>query len=386
MAINQAGAHQTFQQLFSCGDRRFGRHRSLVIKPFQQHDKFIAAHAGQGVFSAQGAGQTRRDLAQQAVADQMAKAVVDGFKVIQVDKQQRAQGVIAQFTIHGVLQAVDQQTAIGQAGEFIAKGQALDLTLVALTLGDVRDAHANQRRLTGHAHQTHFARQPTAHTVAVQPLEHWRLTIQRAAQINSASLRGQPTVSLFVGAQVENLLAEQLFTAVTQQAQGIFIALDHRTTEVKQQNGLGGMFNHGAVTRFGLQTLADVFHQQHKHTNTAGAVAHGAQTDAGMHQALVRPAKALFQLKTFALTAMHLIQQRLFKLQVIGKGQAFPGAAQQLLAGAVEDAAKLLIDLLPGKAGAGQGHANQRRFKEQAQAFVAFAQLLFGVFARADVL
>ena len=45
-----------------------------------------------------------------------------------------------------------------------------------------------------------------------------------------------------------------------------------------------------------------------------------------------------------------------------------------------------MVDLLPGKVRAGQGHTDQRRLEEQTQTLIPFAQLLLGVFTRTDIL
>ena len=43
----------------------------------------------------------------------MTEAIVDRLEVIQIDEQQRAQAALTILAIHGVLQAIEQQAAIG---------------------------------------------------------------------------------------------------------------------------------------------------------------------------------------------------------------------------------------------------------------------------------
>ena len=65
----------------------------------------------------------------------MAEAVVDPLEVVDVDQQQ-AQGRAA-LLFKVLLQAADKGQAVAQAGEAVAKGQALDALLGALALADV---------------------------------------------------------------------------------------------------------------------------------------------------------------------------------------------------------------------------------------------------------
>lgn len=120
-----------------------------MAQSFEQHHELVTAETRQGVFSAQLTSQACGHLDQQGVANQMAQAVVDRLEMIQIDEQQRAQAALAILPVHGVLQTIEQQAAIGQAGQFVAVGQALDLALVALTFGDIGDAGANQQTLPG---------------------------------------------------------------------------------------------------------------------------------------------------------------------------------------------------------------------------------------------
>src|SRR3989344_6142356 len=222
----------------------------------------------------------------------MTEAVADRLEVIQVDEQQGAQGVFALLTVHRMLQAVEQQTPIGQTGEFIAERQSLNFTLITLTFGNIGDAAANQHRLTGHAYQTYLARNLSPFAVAVQPVKYWRLTVHCPLQVNLTQLSRKLAIGLFVRAQIKYALAGDFLAAITQQTQGIVVALDQRSVEIEQQDRLRRILDDGAVARLGLQALADVFDKQQKHAHPTGAVAHRTQADTGVHQAAVGPTGA----------------------------------------------------------------------------------------------
>ena len=52
----------------------------------------------------------------------MIMRVVEGLEVVQVEKQQCAMVVAALAGCHGLVQMVQQQTAVGQAGEGVVEG------------------------------------------------------------------------------------------------------------------------------------------------------------------------------------------------------------------------------------------------------------------------
>src|SRR3989338_5998277 len=143
----------------------------------------------------------------------MTETVVDRLEVIQIDEQQGAQGIFALLTVHRMLQAVEQQTSIGQTGEFIAERQSLNFTLITLTFGNIGDAAANQHRLTGHAHQAYLAWNLSPFTVAVQPIKYWRFTVHCPLQVNLTQLSRKLAIGLFGRAQIKHTLAGAFLAA-----------------------------------------------------------------------------------------------------------------------------------------------------------------------------
>ncbi|MDT4836609.1 hypothetical protein FQZ97_703160 [compost metagenome] len=107
------------------------------MQPFEHEHEFVAAEAGQGVLLAHMAAQALGHLLQQLVAHIVAEGVVEILEVVQIDEQQGAVQLVASALRQGMLQAVEQQAAVGQAGEQVVEGQAVDLREVLLVLADV---------------------------------------------------------------------------------------------------------------------------------------------------------------------------------------------------------------------------------------------------------
>ncbi len=69
----------------------------------------------------------------------MAEPIVDTLEVIQVQKQQRAVTPMALSSRQRALEAIQQQAPIGQIGQHIVVGAAMDLLLGTLALREVLD-------------------------------------------------------------------------------------------------------------------------------------------------------------------------------------------------------------------------------------------------------
>ncbi|MCY1285441.1 hypothetical protein D9M70_343770 [compost metagenome] len=376
---DDVAAVQALQQLVAhLGGQLAGLFRS-VGQGLQQHHELVAAEARQGVLVAQAAGQARGDFPQQGVAHRVAEAVVDRLEVVQVDEQQGAAARFAQLAGHGVLQAVEEQAPVGQAGEFVAEGQALDFALVALPFGDVGDAQADQRpAFAGQAHQTHLAGADTAVHIAHQPVEGGRVALERCAGVGIAHLPRRPAVGLLRRAEGGGHVAVELLAGQAEQARGVLVGLDYAVLRIEQQDRLGRVLHQGAVACLGLVPGADVLHQRQQGVELAIQVAHAAHVDPRMHGAAGALDEALVQLVTVALAAAHLFEQGFLCGAVLGQGHAHPVDAAQLVAGAAEDAAELVVDLFPALVRGAQGHAHQRRLEEQVQVLVALVLQAFG--------
>ncbi len=209
MAVHQTGFHQALEQLLADFGGVLSGHLRLFGERLKEHHEFVAAQPRQGVLGAQAGRQACGDFAQQGVADRVAEAVVDRLEVVEVDEQQRAEALLALLAVHRVLQPVEQQAPVRQAGQLVAVGQPLDLALVALALGNVGDAQAQQRLFAaGQAHQANLARAHATGTVADQPVEHRRFASQRRTQVDARSLAGRLAVGLLRRAEVHRQAAE----------------------------------------------------------------------------------------------------------------------------------------------------------------------------------
>ena len=113
MAVDQATAVQAAQQFLAhcCG--LLGNRLRFMAQRFEQHHELVTAETRQGIFSAQLTSQACGHFDQKGIANQMTEAIVDRLEVIQIDEQQRAQAALTILAIHGVLQAIEQQAAIG---------------------------------------------------------------------------------------------------------------------------------------------------------------------------------------------------------------------------------------------------------------------------------
>ena len=93
----------------------------LVGLDLGQHDELVAAQARHGVRGAHDLGQARADLDQQLVAGLVAERVVDRLEAVDVEQQHRDAEAEALGAAEGVLDAVEEQRAVGQAGERVVQ-------------------------------------------------------------------------------------------------------------------------------------------------------------------------------------------------------------------------------------------------------------------------
>ncbi len=115
-------------------------HRFELVVMFQVHqqgDEFIAAQAGDGVLLAQGRLHARGAGDQQGVAHAMAVLVVDGLEAVEVEEDDGQRPLLALALRQRLLQPVQQQDPVGQAGQGVEMGDVLERVLALLQLGDV---------------------------------------------------------------------------------------------------------------------------------------------------------------------------------------------------------------------------------------------------------
>ena len=104
----------------------------MFVQVFQHHHELVAAQTRHGVAFAHTRLQALRNLLQQQIADVMAKRVVEGLEVVQIDEQQRAFSAAAPTGSQCLLQPVQQKPAVGQAGERIIEARCLISSAAAL--------------------------------------------------------------------------------------------------------------------------------------------------------------------------------------------------------------------------------------------------------------
>ncbi len=109
----------------------------VVAEVLQHHHEFVTAEARDRVAGAHLGMQSLGGDAQDLVAGLVAMQIVDVLEVVQIDEHQRAQLVAAPAGGHGLVQAIEQQPAIGQTGQRIVEGQVVDPLLGRLAIGDV---------------------------------------------------------------------------------------------------------------------------------------------------------------------------------------------------------------------------------------------------------
>ena len=151
--VQQHAVRAGLQQLF----RHLGGLH--VATTGQQQHKLVAALARQRVTRPQHRLQAARRLDQQRIARAVAQGVVDVFEVVQVDEHHRQRLVLALGHADGLLEAVGQQQAVGQAGQGVEVGQPVDLLFAFLAVGDVFfDGQVVRHRAIGLVHRRHAHR------------------------------------------------------------------------------------------------------------------------------------------------------------------------------------------------------------------------------------
>ena len=115
----------------------------LAADVLEQHPELVAAEPGDGVACAHRLLQPRRDGGEQLVADVVAEAVVDQLEVVEVEEQDRGHERLRRAA-ERVLEPVEEQHAVRQAGERVVERAVADLVLGGLALERVGE-HVGQR-------------------------------------------------------------------------------------------------------------------------------------------------------------------------------------------------------------------------------------------------
>ncbi len=91
--------------------------------------ELVATEPGDGVGAAADRPQPAGDLHQQLIADGVAEAVVDGLEPVEVEHEHRGH-VTAELGVgHGLVDALGQEGAVGEVGQRVVEGEALQLAV-----------------------------------------------------------------------------------------------------------------------------------------------------------------------------------------------------------------------------------------------------------------
>ena len=139
----------------------------------QQQGELVAADAGQRVLRSQVAAEAAGDGQQQAVADHQPERGVHGLELVDVDEQQRRphQG-LERGALGDDRQPVEEQLAIGQAGQAVVHGVVQQPLLRALGVGHLaQQADAAQAAAVGGGHAGRLELEPAVGVVRVPHAE-----------------------------------------------------------------------------------------------------------------------------------------------------------------------------------------------------------------------
>ena len=117
------------------------RDRAAVVRigrqTIDEHGKFVAGEPTDNGLFGHSPGQPLRQNLKRAIARGMAKGVVDLFKMVHVEVQQRHCRIAAVAARNALLQQMLKLHAIGDLGERVVTRQVTNAALGALALGDI---------------------------------------------------------------------------------------------------------------------------------------------------------------------------------------------------------------------------------------------------------
>ena len=122
------GLQQVFGQLLD-GE---GGTAGVGMLVSEHHHELITPQAGQGVRFTQGGPQGRGHGAQHLVPQFVARRIVQGREMVQIDQDDGSTGMVARAGALGLLQPVEQEGAVGQAGQLVVGGEVCNPLLAHL--------------------------------------------------------------------------------------------------------------------------------------------------------------------------------------------------------------------------------------------------------------
>ena len=93
----------------------------------QHRLELVAAEPADLALARRSRGEPLGDLLEQRVADRMAERVVDVLEAVEIDQEQGAAAGRAALVLQRLVERAPHQHAVGQAGQRIVFGEAVDL-------------------------------------------------------------------------------------------------------------------------------------------------------------------------------------------------------------------------------------------------------------------
>ena len=97
-----------------------GKKCALIVRNFgEKNDELVTALTTRRIASSDAGQQARGNSLEQLVTGRMPKCVIDGLEAVKVEIEQRELRSHPRRVRHGLVKAIQQQEAIGKAGERI---------------------------------------------------------------------------------------------------------------------------------------------------------------------------------------------------------------------------------------------------------------------------
>ena len=121
-----------------------------VLNIIKQEGKFVSAQTRDNIFRAHAQLKLARDRYKQLIGDDVPEAVVEELEAIKIEEEDSEQIILMPFGARdGVLQVVNEQSAVRQARESVVQRGMRHAVLGHPALGDVLKGEQNQLRAGG---------------------------------------------------------------------------------------------------------------------------------------------------------------------------------------------------------------------------------------------
>ena len=265
-----AGGHEEFAALQhkrfdQAGEDLLGHmngavQRHVAADPWlQEQGEFVAAHARHGVVLGHAAEQARGHFLEHPVAGRVAEGVVDRLETVEVEEHQHHPRLLPFGGLQRGVQAVLEQGAVGQVGQGVIVGQAVDALLTGLALADI----AEETHVTGqvafvveHRGNAH----PGRVMLAIETLEP-HLAFPGAVLVQLLEHITQMGFLLLIDGEHIGQLVEHIAHRIAADPAERLVGLHDITGRVGDQDRRGGMLEYRgrhAQVFFGAALLADI--------------------------------------------------------------------------------------------------------------------------------